>query len=226
MSLVALSELLGAAVRDSGGSVRGRVRDIAVIPQDIPLDVVTEVIDWVKARHTVYDTPITVRPTDTVGDLLNLLPKRAHVAAVVVVEGRPVGVVTDADCQAVDRFTQAGQVMARDLLTVPDGIEPEEAFNRLSNGHHRLAPVVDRNGRLAGLLTRQASLRATLYEPAVDSAGRLRVAAAIGINGDMGDARFAAKLDAHNDDLVLKCAAVPPDRKVVVVEAPVQKRFD
>jgi IMP dehydrogenase len=178
---------------------------IAVIPQDIPLDVVTEVINWVKARHTVYDTPITVRPTDTVGDLLNLLPKRAHGAAVVVVDGRPVGVVTDADCQAVDRFTQAGQVMARDLLTVPDGIKPEEAFNRLSDGHHRLAPVVDQDGRLAGLLTRRASLRATLYEPAVDAGGKLRVAAAIGINGDVVG-RAQSLLEAGVDVLVVDTA--------------------
>ena len=36
MSVVALSELLGAAVRDASGAVRGRVRDIAVAPQDHP----------------------------------------------------------------------------------------------------------------------------------------------------------------------------------------------
>ena len=34
MSLVALSELLGATVRDATGAVRGRVREIAVEPQD------------------------------------------------------------------------------------------------------------------------------------------------------------------------------------------------
>jgi IMP dehydrogenase len=191
---------------------------IAVIPQDIPLDVVTEVIDWVKARHTVYDTPITVRPTDTVGDLLNLLPKRAHGAAVVVVDGRPVGVVTDADCQAVDRFTQAGQVMARDLLTVPDGIKPEEAFNRLSDGHHRLAPVVDRDGRLAGLLTRQASLRATLYEPTVDSTGKLRVAAAIGINGDVVG-RAKSLLEAGVDVLVVDTAHGHQEKMIGALKA-------
>src|SRR5262245_31089394 len=36
MSLVALSELLGASVRDATGTVRGRVREIAVAPQDHP----------------------------------------------------------------------------------------------------------------------------------------------------------------------------------------------
>src|ERR1700687_1739491 len=36
MSLVALSELLGATVRDASGAVRGRVRELAIAPQDHP----------------------------------------------------------------------------------------------------------------------------------------------------------------------------------------------
>ena len=36
---------------------------LAVIPQDIPIEVVAEVVSWVKSRHVVYETPITVRPT-------------------------------------------------------------------------------------------------------------------------------------------------------------------
>jgi IMP dehydrogenase len=72
---------------------------IAVIPQDIPLDVVAEVIGWVKDRSPVYDTAVRLAPTSTVGEALALLPKRAHGALVVVDdEGRPVGVVTEADC--------------------------------------------------------------------------------------------------------------------------------
>ena len=41
---------------------------IAVIPQDIPIDVVAEVVSWVKERHLVHDTPITLGRTDTVSD--------------------------------------------------------------------------------------------------------------------------------------------------------------
>ncbi len=182
---------------------------LVVIPQDIPLEVVTEVVSWVKARHLVYETPITVDPADTVGDLLNLLPKRVHGAAVVLEGQRPVGVVTEADCQAVDRFTQVGQVMSRELLTVPDGIAPEEAFKRLSKGHHRLAPVVDEDGALAGLLTRESALRATLYTPAVDDRGRLRIAAAIGVNGDVAG-RAKTLLELGVDALVVGHRARPP----------------
>src|SRR6266699_6981813 len=74
---------------------------LSVLPQDIPLDVVEEVVAWVKSRHLVHDTPITLGPTDTTGEALNLLPKRAHGAVIVVEDGRPIGVVTEADCQDV-----------------------------------------------------------------------------------------------------------------------------
>src|SRR3712207_6669486 len=79
---------------------------IAVIPQDIPVPVVEEVVGWVKQRHLVFDTPITLDPRQTVADALALIPKRSHRAALVVVDDRPVGVVTEDDCARVDRFTQ------------------------------------------------------------------------------------------------------------------------
>ncbi|MEV1171858.1 CBS domain-containing protein, partial [Nonomuraea sp. NPDC049784] len=141
---------------------------MAVLPQDIPLDVVTNVVDWVKKRDLVHDTPLTLTPHDTVGEALQLLPKRAHDAIIVVDwENRPVGVVTEADCQGVDMYTQLSQVMSSELLTLPAGLDPRAAFDRLHGGRHRLAPIVDQNGRLAGILTRLGALRATLYQPAV-----------------------------------------------------------
>jgi IMP dehydrogenase len=85
---------------------------LTVLPQDIPVDVVAEVMAWVKGRDLVHDTPLTLGPADTTGHALSLLPKRAHGAVVVISsDGRPVGVVTEADCSGVDRFTQPSQVM-------------------------------------------------------------------------------------------------------------------
>jgi len=158
---------------------------ITVLPQDIPVEVVSEVVGWVKARDLVYDTALTVAPTDTVSDALALLPKRAHGAVIVVDDGRPVGVVTERDCIGVDRFAQVSQGMSFRLLTLPDKIGAREAFDLLADEHHRLAPVVDADGRLVGVLTRTAALRATLYEPAVDARGRLRIGVAVGVNGDV-----------------------------------------
>jgi IMP dehydrogenase len=178
---------------------------LAVIPQDIPLDVVSDVVGFVKSRSLVYDTAITMAPGDTVGEALNLLSKRAHGAVVVVDDERPIGVVTEADCTGVDRFTQLHRVMSADLLTLPDTVDARPAFDRLHEGRHRLAPVVDASGRLVGILTRTAALRATLYAPAVDGAGKLRVGAAIGVNGDVAG-KAEALLDAGVDVLVVDTA--------------------
>ena len=92
---------------------------VAVIPQDIPENVVADVIGWVKRRHLIFDTPLTLGPGGTVGAALGLLHKRAHGAVIVIEDGRPVGVVTEADCQGVDRFSQLRDVMSRDVLTLP-----------------------------------------------------------------------------------------------------------
>ncbi len=191
---------------------------IAVLPQDIPVEVVADVVAWVKKRHLVHDTPITLGPGDTTGEALNLLPKRAHGAVIVVADGRPVGVVTEADCQDVDRFTQLRQVMSADLLTVPADIDSEKAFARLHEGRHRLAPVVD-GAWLTGILTRTGALRATLYEPAIDANGRLRIAAAAGVNGDVcgrAKALAAAGVDVivvdtahgHQEKMIAALAAI------------------
>jgi IMP dehydrogenase len=178
---------------------------ISVIPQDIPAPVVEDVVSWVKSRHLVFDTAITLDPHQTVGDALALLPKRAHGAAVVLEDGRPVGVVTEDDCLGVDRFSQVHQVMSSHLVTLPDTIEPRAAFDALDEARRRIAPVVDADGRLVGLLTRTAALRSTLYAPAVDDGNRLRIAAAVGVNGDVA-AKAEALLATGVDCLVVDTA--------------------
>ncbi|MEU1542258.1 GuaB1 family IMP dehydrogenase-related protein [Actinacidiphila glaucinigra] len=191
---------------------------LVVIPQDIPIEVVTEVITWVKQRHHVLDTPIVLGPHATVADALALLPKRAHGAAVVVEDGRPVGVVTEHDLTGVDRFTQVSVVMSKDLVLLPADIDPREAFNRLEDANRKLAPAVDADGRLAGILTRKAALRATLYTPATDAGGRLRIAAAVGINGDVAG-KAKQLLDAGVDTLVVDTAHGHQESMIQAVRA-------
>ncbi|GAB3851074.1 hypothetical protein GCM10029963_38290 [Micromonospora andamanensis] len=187
---------------------------IVVIPQDIPIDVVAEVVAWVKQRHLVHDTAIALGPNDTVGDAIHLLPKRAYGAVIVVDDdGRPMGVVTEADTVSVDRFTQLRHVMSTELHTVPVDADPRTGFDRLSAGRRRLAPVVDDAGRLVGVLTRPGALRATLYRPAVDAQGRLRIAAAVGINGDVAG-KAKALLEAGVDTLVVDTAHGHQERMI------------
>lgn len=191
---------------------------LAVIPQDIPTDVVADTVAGVKACHPVYDTPITLEPTDTVAEALNLLPKRAHGAAIVLDGGVPVGVVTAADCEGIDRFAQLHQVMSTGVVTLPAGVEPREAFDRLDTARRRLAPVVADDGRLVGLLSRTGALRAALYAPALDGQGRLRIAAAVGISGD-SVARAKSLVDAGVDVLVVDTAHGHQQRMLEALEA-------
>ena len=178
---------------------------MAVIPQDIPIEIVSDVIKWVKSRHSFFDTPVTLSPTETVADAVDLINKRAHGALIVVEDGKPVGIVTEADCERVDRFTQLQLIMSKDLVTVPDSIEPREAFEFLNTQRRRLAPVVDKSGKLVGILTRTAALRATLYQPALDANKNLRIACAVGINGDVA-AKAKALIAAGADVLVVDTA--------------------
>jgi IMP dehydrogenase len=178
---------------------------MAVIPQDIPIEIVSDVIQWVKSRHTFFDTPVTLSPTETVADAVDLINKRAHGALIVIEDGKPVGIVTEADCERVDRFTQLQLIMSKDLVTVPDSIEPREAFEFLNSQRRKLAPVVDKNGKLVGILTRTAALRATLYQPAIDADKKLIIACAVGVNGDVA-AKAKALIAAGADVLVVDTA--------------------
>jgi IMP dehydrogenase len=178
---------------------------IAVIPQDIPLEIVADVISWVKSRHIFFDTPVTLAPTDTVADALDLINKRAHGALIVVEGDQPIGIVTEEDCERVDRFAQLQSIMSRDLITLNDSVEPREAFDLLTTHRRKLAPVVDGSGKLVGILTKVSALRATLYSPAIDTKGKLRIATAIGINGDVAT-KARALIAAGADVLVVDTA--------------------
>lgn len=171
---------------------------LVVLPQDVDPAAVADTVAWVKTRHLVLDTALTLERRDAVADALNLLPKRAHGAVVVVDDGRPVGLVTDGDTAGVDRFARLGDVAQTDLVVLPADTDPRTVFETLHARRQVLALAVDRDGRLVGVLSRTGALRAGLYSPALDAAGRLRVAAAVGVNGDVAkkaDALLAAGID-------------------------------
>ncbi len=214
---VVVSNMTAVAGRRMAETIARR-GGLAIIPQDIPLDIVADVVSWVKRRHPVHDTPITMAPTDTVGEALNLVPKRAHGAVIVVDHGRPIGVVTEADCIGVDRFTQLARVMSSDLVTIADDVLPEAAFRTLHDARRKLAPVVDTDGLLVGILTRTGALRSTIYAPNLDDHGKLRVGAAVGINGDVAR-RAGALLDAGVDLLVVDTAHGHQSRMIEVLRA-------
>lgn len=192
---------------------------LVVLPQDVDPAAVRDIVAWVKSRHTVWDTPLVLTAGDAVADALNLLPKRAHGAVVVVdSDGRPVGVVNEAACAGVDRFTRLSEIADPNVLTMPLTAAPREVFDQLHGRTARIALGVDEEGRLAGVLTEVAALRADLYRPAVDDKGRLRVAAAVGVNGDVA-AKAAALLEAEVDTLVVDTAHGHQEKMIAALKA-------
>ncbi|WP_418276709.1 GuaB1 family IMP dehydrogenase-related protein [Isoptericola jiangsuensis] len=201
---------------------------VAILPQDIPVDVVADVVADVKSKDPVIETPVVVGPTETVATVLTLLGKRSHGAAVVVDGGRPVGVVTQDDCAVVDRFARVGDVAAQDLFTLDaadveaDGLA--STFERLHAAKVQLAPVV-RDGVLVGVLTRKGAVRSTVYSPALDASGRLRVGAAVGINGDVA-AKTREVLAAGVDVLVVDTAHGHQDKMLAALREVAAVRSD
>jgi len=190
---------------------------LTVIPQDIPLPVVSEVISWMKSRHILFDTPITLEPHQTVADAASLIHKRAHGAIVVVEKNKPVGIVMEEDWEAVDRFTQVHRIMSKDLMVIPDVVNAREAFDLLQEKNRRLAPVVNASGDLVGIITKTGALRATLYQPALDKAGKLRIAAAVGVNGDV-KAKAEGLIKAGVDVLVVDTAHGHQEKMIEVLK--------
>jgi IMP dehydrogenase len=190
---------------------------LAVLPQDVPLDVLRDVTAWIKSRHTVLETPVSLAATDTVIDALHLMGKRPHGAVVVVDDaGKVTGVVRAADCEGQDRFASLASIVRHQPLVLDGGglddagspaagnAALRRAFQAMDAAGTDFAPV-QHGGLLTGVLTRKGALRSTIYRPSLDGAGRLKVAAAVGINGDVAG-RAAELLAAGVDVLVIDTA--------------------
>jgi len=178
---------------------------IVILPQDLPITAVQQTVEFVKSRDLVLDTPVVLEPDDSVSDATALIHKRAHGVAVVVFEGRPIGLVSESSCLGVDRFTRVRDVAITDFVTAPVGTDPRKIFDLLEHAPIGVAVVTNADGTLAGVLTRTGAIRAGLYTPATDAGGRLRVGAAVGISGDAG-AKARSLVEAGVDVLVIDTA--------------------
>src|SRR5258707_5958868 len=119
---------------------------IVMLPQDLPITAVEQTVEFVKSRDLVLDTPVMLGPDDSVSDAIALIHKRAHGAAVVAFEGRPIGLVTEASCVGVDRFTRVRDIVATDFVTAPPGTEPRKIFDLLENAPIDVALVTNADG--------------------------------------------------------------------------------
>jgi len=170
-----------------------RFGGLGVLPQDMDLETVARIVKHIHGADPRYDTALAVTPKTTLLDVLGIIRKRAHDLVVVVDdERRPVGIVTHADLRDRDRYTPSAQLMASRVITVPAGTPNRDAFLLMEEARVKAVPVLDRDGRLAGVLTRDDAVRLEIIRPAVTATGQLMVAAAVGIS--TGAATHAARL--------------------------------
>ena len=192
---------------------------LVVLPQDIPLDIIEMVVEHVKSRHPIFETPITLAPEDTVGEALSLIHKRSHGAVIVVdSENRPVGVFTEYDAVGFDRFTQLKNVMNLDMVCFTDSMPVADIHDKLIDQRLSFAPVVDKNGILVGAITRKGALRSTIYAPATNAKGQFLTSVAVGINADPAK-RAKALVALGVDVLVIDTAHGHQDRMLRAIEA-------
>ncbi|HWL77279.1 GuaB1 family IMP dehydrogenase-related protein [Microbacterium sp.] len=202
---------------------------LGVLPQDMPLQELDAAIRWVKAQPVPWDTPLVLPPDATVADAARLLPATQGYG--IVVAETPSGAGQQHGGGVDTRLPGTG-LRAEDILGVvpatrlgtalPDArlgdiargrsasIDAEDvesgrqAFDLLVAAEADVVCVL-RHGMLVGTLSRRSALRSSLYRPAVDASGRLIVAAAVGINGDVA-AKARALAAAGVDVLVVDTA--------------------
>lgn len=191
---------------------------IAIIPQDVPLKIVKAIVDSVGEAHPVFETPITLTPESTISEALNLIHKRAH-GAIIVVDGahKPIGIFTEKDADQYDRFAAIELVMSRDILSIEENKTAQDMHAFLLKNRLTVAPVINKSGTLVGLVTAKGCLRSEIYTPNLDANKRLRVGAAIGINGDVV-AKAKKMLDLGIEILVLDTAHGHQEKMIEAVK--------
>jgi IMP dehydrogenase len=166
-----------------------------------------EAIRWVKAQPVAFDTPYDAHPDESVADVLRRIPAvEGHGIVVHGADGEYLGCLASSQLGSALPDARIGDLLhgALTALEAEDLTDGRAAFAVMDAAGIDFAPVLD-HGRVVGTLSRRSALRSTIYQPALDADGRLRVAAAVGINGDVaGKAKALAA--AGVDVLVIDTA--------------------
>ena len=180
---------------------------IGVIHKNMSIEAQAKQVHSVKRAENgmIYD-PVTIKRGSTVKDALALM-KEYHIP-VVDDDRHLVGIVTNRDLRFERNLSRAiDEVMTcENLVTTNQSTDLQQAADILQNHKIEKLPVVDKDGKLVGLVTYKDITKAKDKPFACkDKLGRLRVAAGIGVTGDSLD-RAAALVDAGVDAIVIDTA--------------------
>jgi IMP dehydrogenase len=178
-------------------------RNLSIEEQALQVDLVK------RSEAGMVSNPITCSPDDTLGEV-DALCGRYRISGVPVVDGdgQLVGIVTNRDMRFVSNpATPVREIMTHaPLVTAPVGVRKDEALALLRQHKVEKLPIVDEGGKLRGLITVKDFSKSEQYPHATkDDAGRLRVAAAIGV-GDDAYKRARTLIDAGVDVLMVDTA--------------------
>jgi IMP dehydrogenase len=194
---------LAIAMAQSGG--------IGVIHRNLSPEVQAEQVAMVKRYVSgMVVNPYTIAPSATLADALRLMDEK-NISGVPVVEagskGKLVGILTHRDVRfATNTQTPVSELMTKKLVTVRDGVSPDDARRLLHQHRIEKLLVVDDNFHCVGLITVKDIEKAHRYPNACkDEQGRLRVAAATSV-GDDGFQRAERLIDAGVDLVVVDTA--------------------
>jgi len=200
MDTVTESRMAIAIAREGG---------IGVLHRNMSIERQAEEVDRVKrSEHGVITNPFHLSPMHTINDAAALMERYRISGVPVTVEGKLVGIITNRDLRFERDYSRLiRDVMTKDnLVTASQGTTLDQAQEILAHYKIEKLPIVDENFMLKGLITIKDIEKTIAYPRAAkDTAGRLLIAAAVGIGRD-SLLRVAALQEAGVDILVVDTA--------------------
>ncbi len=190
-----------------------RLGGIGVLHRNLSIeDQAQQVVTVKRSESGMITDPVTVGPDATLQEL-DALCARYRVSGLPVVDeaGTLVGIITNRDMRFVPPTEYATKLVREQmtpmpLITAPEGVSNADASELLAKHRVEKLPLVDKQGKLTGLITVKDFVKTEKYPRATkDDEGRLRVAAAVGFYGDAWE-RATALVEADVDALVVDTA--------------------
>ena len=182
---------------------------IGVLHKNMSPELQAKEVSRVKKSETgMISNPITVMPSQTVGDVFRITKEFNISGLPVLDEGKLVGIITGRDIRfEKDMKRLVKDAMTKNVITATTGTSYDEAVALLHKHRIEKLPVIDKDGKtLVGMFTIKDIEKAKKHpEASKDSKGRLLVAAAIGAGGDYLE-RADQLLQSGVDVLVLDTA--------------------
>jgi IMP dehydrogenase len=211
LSIPIVSANMDTVTESTMAIAMARLGGIGVIHRFLTIEEeVSEVAKVKRSESVVIEDPITLGPERTVKEAWDVIGEH-DIGGIVIVDDRRnvLGLVTRRDITLEDDLgRKLKEVMTprKDLITAQPGVSLDEAKKILHGNKIEKLPLLDRRGRLAGLITSKDIMKRRQFPSATkDSKGRLRVAAAIGVKGDCMQ-RAEQLIEAGADSLVVDIA--------------------